>query len=149
MRAGCVRVARTLDEPDGKEARVRVLDCENFATTLTSVAAAADVTERELLAGLRRFDPNAVDSSMDWYWAAPKAALASIGIAVDAVRFDAVCAFHGTRTLDPNGFLRDGVLPLGAMLDRLWDDLYGIAGGQVTATDWRAVRRDRVRSALA
>jgi len=65
--------------------RVRVLDCENFATTLTSVAAAADVTEPELLAGLRRFDLDAVDSSMDWYGAVPKAALASIGIAADAI----------------------------------------------------------------
>jgi hypothetical protein len=93
-----------------------------------------------MLDGLRRFDPDAVDSSMDWYGAVPKAALASIGIAVDAVRFDAVCAFHGTRTLDPNGFFRDGVLPLGAVLDRLGDDLYGVAGGQLTAAEWRAIR---------
>jgi hypothetical protein len=119
---------------------VHVLDCENFATTLTSVAAAADVSERVLLEALRRFDPDAVDSSMDWYGAVPKAALASIGISLDASRFDAVCAFHGTRTLDPGRFLRDGIMPLGMMLDRLWNDLYSIAGGHVTGAEWRAIR---------
>jgi hypothetical protein len=123
---------------------LHVLDCETFATTLTSVAAAADVPELELVDGLRRFDPEAVDTGMDWYDAVPSAALASIGIDIDIdidrIRFDSACAFHGTRTLDPHGFLLHGILPLGAMLDRLWDDLYSIAGGHVTAAEWRAIR---------
>jgi hypothetical protein len=119
---------------------LHVLDCETLETTLTSVAAAAGVPERELLDGLRRFDPARVDSSADWYEAVPRAAIASIGANIDSVRFDAICAFHGTRTLDPQRFLRHGILPLGTMIDRLWDDLFSIAGGQVTTAEWHAIR---------
>jgi hypothetical protein len=78
-----------------------------------------------------RFDRAVVDRALDWYGAVPKTTLASIGISLDAVRFDSVYAFHAARTLDPAGFLRDGILPLGAMVDRLWADLYRIPGGQL------------------
>lgn len=123
-----------------KEADLHVLDCETFETTLASVATAANVSEQRLFDGLARFDPATVDSSADWYEAVPRAALASVGINIDSIRFEAICAFHGTRTLDPRGFLRQGILPLGAMIDRLWDDLFSIAGRHVTTAEWHAIR---------
>lgn len=137
----------SLDLPGAREwlgrlkgAGLHVLDCETLETTLASVALAAGVSERELLDGLRRFDPAGVDTSADWYGAVPRAALASIGVNIDSVRFDAIRAFHGTRTLDPQRFVRHGILPLGAVIDRLWDDLFAIAGGQVTTAEWHAIR---------
>jgi hypothetical protein len=119
---------------------LQVLDCDTFETALTSVAMAAGVSERELLGGLRRFNPAAVDSSADWYEAVPRAALASVGTDIESVRFDATCAFHGTRTLNPQGFLHQGILPLGAIIDPLWDGLFSIAGGHVTTAEWHAIR---------
>lgn len=52
------------------EARMRGA-CGAIATTLTSVASAAGVSESQLPGGLRRFDPDAVVSTMDRHEAVP------------------------------------------------------------------------------
>ncbi len=65
-----------------------ILDCETFATTLASAAAAAEVAEQELLDGLREFAPETVDASMDWHGAVPRSALASVGIAIDELAIE-------------------------------------------------------------
>jgi hypothetical protein len=56
------------------------------------------VPEQTLLDGLGRFDPVAVHSGADWYGAVPKAALASIGLSLDAVRLDAGVLLTYLRT---------------------------------------------------
>lgn len=67
---------------------------------------------------------------------------AKLGVNIDDVHFDGAYYFHGTRVLDPHAFLRDGIRPLGAMLDRLWDDLYGLCDEHVTPAQWQELRRD-------
>jgi hypothetical protein len=46
--------------------------------------------------------------------------------------------FHGTRVTRPDSFLRDGILPLVAILDRIWNELYELCSDQVTPEQWLA-----------
>ncbi|AXX31959.1 hypothetical protein APASM_4594 [Actinosynnema pretiosum subsp. pretiosum] len=58
----------------------------------------------------------------------------------DDFRFDGTCFFHGTRTLDPSRFHSEGILPLGHVVDRIWDDLHSLIPDRVSAIEWRGHR---------
>ncbi|MEU7846928.1 hypothetical protein AB0B69_05930 [Micromonospora parva] len=120
------------------------LDCEDVDTALRSLAAAAGVDEATLRAVLLAWDPDRSDWAEDedpWV-AVPRAILAELSVDIGGVKFDGAYYFHGTRVLRPHAFLQGGILPLGAILDRLWDDLYGLCDDQVTPAQWRALRQD-------
>ncbi|MFI5960350.1 hypothetical protein [Cryptosporangium sp. NPDC051539] len=61
---------------------------------------------------------------------------------VGEVTFDGAYYFHGTRVMRSHAFLEEGILPLGAVLDRLWKDLYGLCSGAVTPSRWSALREE-------
>ncbi|WP_322769053.1 hypothetical protein [Frankia sp. Cr1] len=73
--------------------------------------------------------------------------LSSIGVDIESVRFDGSYYFHGTRTVDPESFFRDGILPLGQMVDRLWSTLYDLVRNEVTEPEWRNFRAELERGA--
>lgn len=74
--------------------------------------------------------------------AVPRNLLAELGVDIRDVSFDGAYYFHGTRVLRPRAFLQDGILPLGAMLDQLWADLYSLCDSQVTPARWRTLRQE-------
>lgn len=49
--------------------------------------------------------------------------------------------FHGTRVLQP-GSLRTGIHPLNEQIDRIWQDLFGLARRWVSEDQWSEFRRD-------
>ena len=69
-----------------------------------------------------------------------RAALAPLGVDVSGAFFSGVHWFHGARTLDRDRYRRDGLLPLPAMLDSLWDSLFELVREDVTRHDWNCLR---------
>jgi hypothetical protein len=120
------------------------LDCEDVDSALRSLATAAGVGEAALGEVLLAHRPDQTErhAGEDPWVAIPRAVFAAVGVDIADVRFDGAYYFHGTRVLHPHDFVRDGIQPLGAMLDRLWNDLYGLCAGEVTSTKWRALRRE-------
>jgi hypothetical protein len=87
-------------------------------------------------------DPDDVPVGEDLWEAIPRAVFARLGVNIDDVRFGGAYYFHGTRTLGPRAFFRDGIRPLGDVLDQLWNDLYGLCDGEVSHAQWQALRRE-------
>ncbi|MEU0077734.1 hypothetical protein ABZY58_07475 [Micromonospora tulbaghiae] len=121
-----------------------LLDCEDADSAMRSLAVGAGVDEAALREVLLAHKPDRIewDASEDPWVATPRAVFAALDVDIAAVRYDGAYYFHGTRVLHPHAFLEDGIRPLGAMLDRLWNDLYRLCAGQVTPTQWSALRRE-------
>lgn len=56
-----------------------------------------------------------------------------------AIRYSHTYWFHATRTFDPNVF-RQGILPLQAVLDSIWDSLAALVNGRISAEQWNGFR---------
>ncbi|GAA2698489.1 MULTISPECIES: hypothetical protein [Actinosynnema] len=117
-----------------------LLDCHTPDTAVGSLAAAsgrpaADLTEA--IASVH-IDQETITAETDT--AIPRRVFARLGLTDDDFRFDGTCFFHGTRTLDPSGFHRDGILPLGHVLDRIWDDLHSLIQTRISPVAWRKHR---------
>ena len=115
---------------------------------MASMAAAIDVPAPALLAVLRSHDPG---SRTGWDRADtdPPKLLRPFGLELHDLRFDGVYLFHGTRVMCPEAFLRDGILPLNAMLDQIWTSLHQLCAEQVPLQQWQALRQRLETGALA
>jgi hypothetical protein len=118
------------------------LDCEDADAAVRSLAAAACIDAVTLRAVLLAREPGRIDwaEGEDPWVAVPRILLAEVGVDIGDVSFDGAYYFHGTRVLRPHAFLRDGILPLGVMLDQLWADLYSLCDGEVSPAQWGALR---------
>ncbi len=119
-----------------------MLDCEDLDSGLRSLAVAAGIDEPALRHVLHSDVADEVRPGEDPWNAIPRVVFAKLGVDINDVCFEGAYYFHCTRVLRPQAFLRDGIHPLGAMLARLWDDLYGLCDEQVTPAQWHALRRD-------
>ncbi|MFG1928821.1 hypothetical protein [Cryptosporangium sp. NPDC048952] len=120
-----------------------LLDCEDAETALRSLAHASGVDDADFRAALLARNPDRTvwTGDEDPWVAIPRVLLADLGVEIGEVRFDGAYYFHGTRTLRPHAFLHEGILPLGAALDRLWSDLHDLCDGDVTNASWMAFRQ--------
>lgn len=117
---------------------VQVLDCSNVESALASLAASAGVSTDRLRGALDAVadeeileteDPNrAMEGLVERHLGVPFGSLT-------AVRY-----FHGTRTIDPDRIRREGLLPLGAVIDRIWDTLRALAGDRLDTQQWQMLR---------
>lgn len=48
--------------------------------------------------------------------------------------------FHATRSVNPEQFRREGLLPLNQMLDRIWFGLFGLLGSEWSVEAWQDFR---------
>ena len=117
------------------------LDCETYESALGSLAAGAGVTEQALLQAIDATDLDPAPSDEDVWVAVPRQICTAAGFNIEAVRFPGAYYFHGTRVVDPMAFKRDGILPLSAMVDRLWEMLFSLVKDQVSAVEWRQLRK--------
>ncbi|MEV0271514.1 hypothetical protein AB0H43_22275 [Hamadaea sp. NPDC050747] len=115
------------------------LNCRTFDDCLASLASATDVAPAVLLHAMRDHEPDSVPADQDPWEAFPRDVLATVGIDIAKVAFDDCVYFHGTRTLDSDSFLREGILPLGLVIDRLWEALLGLCP-DVSDAEWAALR---------
>lgn len=116
---------------------MKILDCHSFDTALSSLAAIADVEPQALIANLRDFNTDDwPDHPPDYLWerfvGGPKS-------------FDGVHWFHFTRTLVPESFQQQGILPLGEMVEPLWSMIFELIGDRQSPAE-KAAFRERVAS---
>jgi hypothetical protein len=93
-----------------------------------------------LVDAIRANDPLAVQEGEDPWAAIPQAVFASVGVDIAQVRFDEMYIFHGTRAFDPTSFEREGIQPLGKILDRIWDKLHELCP-EMSDANWAAFRK--------
>lgn len=117
-----------------------VLDCDTFDTALTSLAGATNVPAAALLYVLRRHDPGSRTGYRRVETDAPML-LRPFGVDLRKVRFDGAYYFHGTRVMQPGSFLEDGILPLDAMLDRIWAALHELCADEISLPQGLALRQ--------
>jgi hypothetical protein len=117
------------------------LDCQDVGTALASLAAALAVDVDELRASLLAYDESRfADFSEDPYVRLPRELLEGLGRDAETVSFDRAFYFHGTRATDPDSFYRDGILPLDAVIERLWAELFELVRDERSMEEWDAFR---------
>jgi hypothetical protein len=129
------------ERANGERNGMVYLDCETYESALTSLAAAIRVRADQLLEAIHQHDLDPPAAYEDVYTAGPRNILATLGVDINAVTFEGVNYFHGTRVIDPSSFKRDGILPLSAMLDRLWATLYELVSDRITRKQWDLLRQ--------
>jgi hypothetical protein len=111
----------------GARMRAIRLDCQDLATALVSLAALLDSSVQALTEALVTYDESRFDGTQDPERQMPREVLANLGRDIKSVRPAGACYFHGTRAIDPQAFLREGLLPLNQVLDRIWAVLGGVS----------------------
>jgi hypothetical protein len=125
------------------------LDCQNTSTALQSLAAACQLPVERLaqVVEAHQVDWDAGFGREEPEIAGLRGIFDELGLAIGDINFDGAYYFHGTRVLDPSLFREQGILPLGQMLDRIWDSLYGLIADLITDTDWRD-HREKVEARI-
>ncbi|WP_131804123.1 hypothetical protein [Pseudofrankia sp. BMG5.36] len=120
------------------------LDCHDATSALTSLATAFHLHDDDLARAL-------LECNLETDWTGEReersirSFLSEIDVDLDSVRFDGAYYFHGTRSLEPEAFIREGILPLGAVIDRIWSSLYDLVRDQVNESDWQKFRAELER----
>lgn len=130
------------------------LDCETPDSAIGSIAKAAGVKAGALRQVLAASEPDKLyadwdDESLDRLpfepedpsSAIPRRWLAELGVDLDLVQFDRTCFFHGSRVRNPSSFVRQGIRPLGDMVDQIWSELYDLVADEIDPSRWATLRR--------
>jgi hypothetical protein len=116
-----------------------VLRCRDLEDAVLTVAALYRISPDELERVLPVAAQRAQEDRDDPIGALPVTLAASLG------RNPATPArihyFHGTRAADPSRFLREGLRPLGQVLDSLWEEV-GALVPELSADELRGLRSD-------
>jgi hypothetical protein len=116
-----------------------ILDCSTAETAASSLATCASVPVTRLVEALR-----AVADEEIWDTEDPNRAMKGlVEQHLGGTRFGSfttVRYFHGTRTIDPEHIRREGLLPLGQVIDRIWTTLRHVADGALDERGWQALR---------
>lgn len=119
---------------------MKILDCESADSTYKSLERILEVKKEQLdnffkgfgfyscLDGCSQFDNFVFDKFME-----------STGGDIRTKSFGQTCWFHLTRTYPENNF-KEGILPLGEVVDQLWDFLFRL-GGNITKKEWLNFRK--------
>ena len=114
-----------------------ILDCTSFDSTLTSLESLLQLSHQTLLDIITSFDcaQYAKDHPNDDRKL--KEILLDLFIKHGGNPQIPVytCWFHGTRVLTPDSLLA-GIRPLNEQIDRLWQDLFGLARNWITESEW-------------
>lgn len=119
------------------------LDCHDLSSTLASLATAIHTTPAQLELALREHDEVRFEEATEDPWhLMPREVLERFGVDARTVadRFNDAYYFHGTRTVEPEAFLRRGILPLDQIVDELWATLRALVGGEISDEEWAAFR---------
>lgn len=113
------------------------LDCQGPDTAIRSLADASTRSENALTEAILSYEIEWDTTAEDFDTTAPREVFKLLDLTDEDFIFDGTCFFHGTRTLDPSRFIRDGVLPLGHFVEQIWSDLYSLVSTKITTTQWR------------
>jgi hypothetical protein len=114
-----------------------ILDCHDFSAMVATVAAAIERSPEDLVEALREDEGI---GEHDEFGAITERTLGRLGVQPADVRFSGTCWFHGTRTLDPERYKQEGLLPQPRVADWLWEQLGDLVRDDVSKEDWQAFR---------
>ena len=118
------------------------LDCQNLDTALASFAAACNRSVDAVAEAIRSHPADWDEYEPQLEEAGLPQMLDHLGLAGTDVTFDGAFYFHGTRVFDPGTFAREGILPLGQIIDRIWASLHVLVADTVSDRQWRGLRAD-------
>lgn len=112
---------------------MKILDCESIGSTYKSLENILGIKKsrlHKLFDSVKIYDDSCSDIE-------PTQRLFSYVIHATHCQsdFDATYWFHCTRTWSSNTFDK-GLLPLGQVIDKIWDFLFDLTKGQVTSQQW-------------
>ena len=117
-----------------------LLNCTSSTTTINALAEAASASPSEVLAAVCAVTYDELAASGDPIRALPGLAAERLGL--EAITgFSHVRYFHGSRTPDPAGYLRLGLLPLPDVLESLWDGLRRVGADLLSASEFGELRK--------
>ncbi len=112
---------------------MKTLDCSNLTSATQSLCSIIGIEHYELTHRLQRVGKSFEDG--------PEALWEAV-VGRDC-SFDAIYWFHATRTIAPESFRREGILPREAMTERIWQMVDRLIGNRLVA-DQKAEFRERV-----
>ena len=129
---------------------MKTLDCETIETTYTSLENVFGISQTSLETFLNELEPPNWDMNEPSLY--PYQVIEKLkGQTKGRCSFDATCWFHFTRTSKTNKF-RNGILPLGNIIDSIWEFLFNLLEGTLSKDEWSSFRKcvendDQSRSA--
>ena len=115
---------------------MKILDCETINSIYTSLEVITGVSAKEIKVFLTNLEIK--NSNVD----KSNFILEEFKIQYNPpLEYDLVYWFHLTRTFDPNEF-KDGILPLGEAIDKIWDSLFTLVDGKITLDEWLNYRNN-------
>lgn len=122
-----------------------ILDCETPETTLTSICRAYRCEAKVIISALEKIDLEAVYGSTTRPAATPDEFLFDcvVNELGEPELPDEICWFHFTRTTSACSF-KEGILPLGDVLPKVWDTLIDIASSPSEKGNLRHLRESGV-----
>jgi hypothetical protein len=118
------------------------LDCTDLPVATAVLADALGVEQSALCAAFIAYDEGVFDdTSQDPLVRMPREVSARLDRDIASVGFEGSIYFHATRVLDPNCFGREGILPLGMMLEHIWGMLFDLVSDVCSAADWSSFRQ--------
>lgn len=121
-----------------------ILDCSSRTSTQLSLGKILDTPSTHLLEKLLSFDLDQFCPEHQSDDRKPGVILLEEVFNVDAHANipESISWFHGTRVLNPESFLTNGIRTLSNQLDQIWIDLFSIVVHSINQQEWKAFRKD-------
>jgi hypothetical protein len=113
-------------------------------TALVTLSRVVGVPTHDLAEALLSFDDAtfADHPQEDASIVMPESVLAECGIRLASVGLRDAHYFHGTRVRDPETFRKRGILPLGRIVDEIWEMMYDLVRTDCGEDEWASFRRN-------
>lgn len=121
---------------------MKVLDCESFYTTLSSLETITKVKKGNILSFLSNFDMDDFYHRNPLYGSGDRLLLLKFKKEFEPVMsYDQSNWFHLTR-LYKNDDFKSGILPLVDVVEDKWEKLYSLISDKITEEEWAEFRRN-------
>ncbi len=119
---------------------MKVLDCESFYTTLSSLENITQINKEDILNFLKGFDMDDFYQRNPFYETGDKILLSKFKKEFNSVMsYDQSNWFHLTR-LYKNEDFKSGILPLIDIVESKWDKLYNLIADKISDDEWASFR---------
>src|SRR2546421_7338935 len=112
------------------------LDCQSLESTIQSLAGVCERPADAIRKAIANYDADWTLGEEDPARVGPRVMLRALDVEIESVTLGGTYYFHGTRAIDPSAFQRNGIMPLGQVIDQIWSMLYELVRDELTETHW-------------
>jgi len=119
------------------------IDCENIKTIYLTLEKILNISIDKILNFIKNLDLDEFyQKNADYFDTGDKALfdLLTQNINIKYSKIDYTYWFHLTRT-NKNKLLNDGLLPLGLIIDKIWNYLYSLINLEINEYEWKSFRK--------